>query len=446
MARDRSGWWWVGVAVVSLAGLAVRIATVLGRPNRKAGGDEFTYHNGANLLASGHGFIDPWLYYTPHHHIIKQSASFPPLFLLLLAAVSLIGFKSFFAQRIFCCILGAAAIPLFALTGREIDSKKVGMVAAVIAALYPNLWMNDELALSEALTPLLVVLLLYSVYHFWRRPSWWRAGAMGAALGVAILGRDELSLLALLVVVPMTLLARQVGFRRRVAMLGVTAAVAVLLIGPWVGYNFSRFEKPVFISTGLGVTLASANCNVSYYGPLTGYWSYRCALATPINRKTDESVWEIEARHWALKYVDAHRSRLPALALARVGRAFGFFQPYQQIALDADVETRPYTWAKIGLWSYWAMLPLAAVGTVVLRRRRVPVFPLWAVAVQVAVAVVITFGQTRYRIPFEVSLVLLASVPFGLIGRRRPPPPAEVAAAADTPGDADAAVVDLAGV
>jgi hypothetical protein len=59
---------------------------------------------------------------------------------------------------------------------------------------------------------------------------------------------------------------------------------------------------------------------------------------------------------------------------------------------------------------YYALAGLAVGGAFVLRRRRVPVFPLVAVGLDVVATVLVSFGQTRYRTPVEVSLVLLAAV------------------------------------
>ena len=59
---------------------------------------------------------------------------------------------------------------------------------------------------------------------------------------------------------------------------------------------------------------------------------------------------------------------------------------------------------------YYALLALSIGGTVVLRRRRIPSFPLWAIGLDVVCSVALTFGQTRYRTTFEVSLVLMAAV------------------------------------
>ena len=73
---------------------------------------------------------------------------------------------------------------------------------------------------------------------------------------------------------------------------------------------------------------------------------------------------------------------------------------------------------------YYALLALSIGGTVVLRRRRIPSFPLWAIGLDVVFSVALTFGQTRYRTTFEVSLVLMAAVLLDAIWsalRRRTP-------------------------
>ena len=71
------------------------------------GENAYYFHNAANLLVAGHGFIDPWQYNVNRHRIV-QTADWPPLFVFVLAAASVVGFKSFFAHRIWCCVIGAA--------------------------------------------------------------------------------------------------------------------------------------------------------------------------------------------------------------------------------------------------------------------------------------------------------------------------------------------------
>jgi 4-amino-4-deoxy-L-arabinose transferase-like glycosyltransferase len=406
--------WWPWLALWTAVGLGIRLGTVFGRPDRVAGGDAYYNHNAANLLVAGQGFINPFLYYGHNLHEHVQTASWPPLFVFVLAAASLVGAKTFFAQRIWCCIIGAGAVILCGYVGREIGGRRVGLIAAMLVAVYPNIWMSDELALSETLSPVLVALVLLTAYRFWKRPGLWNVVWLGASIGLAALGRDELSLLALFILVPLALLARTLSWWRRIALVGAGGLAALLLVAPWVGYNMSRFTDPVYISSGLGVTLASANCNSTWNGRFEGYWSFDCALAAASKSETkphaDESVQSSEVESYAVHYIRTHEDRLFPVEMARLGRAFGFFHPLQQVELDARVETRPYHWALVGLYMYYGLLALSVGGVIILRRRRIPVFPLLAIGLDAAISVALTFGQTRYRSTFEVSLVLLASV------------------------------------
>jgi hypothetical protein len=196
----------------------------------------------------------------------------------------------------------------------------------------------------------------------------------------------------------------------------------------------------VFISTGLGVTLASADCATTWSGPNEGYWSMPCALAyaslPTVNTHADESVEGAELEHLALEYVRHHENRLVPVTLAKIGRAFAFFHPLQQIQLDSFVETRPYRWALVGLGMYYALFALSIGGAIVLRRRRIPSFPLWAVGLDVVFSCALTFGQTRYRTTFEVCLVLMASVQLEWFWSKLRPgrDPAPAASSALTPG------------
>jgi len=66
------------------------------------------------------------------------------------------------------------------------------------------------------------------------------------------------------------------------------------------------------------------------------------------------------------------------------------------------------------------LLPLAVVGVVLLVRRRVRVWPLLSTAVVVVLTTAFTYGQQRFRIAAEPSLVVLAAVSIAaVVGGRR---------------------------
>jgi 4-amino-4-deoxy-L-arabinose transferase-like glycosyltransferase len=420
---------WLPTALVAAVGLAIRLVAVVGRSGRTPIDDAFYYHYAANLLVGGYGFIDPFTYYglTGHPiHTQVQTAAWPPMFVWVLAMASLVGFKSYFAHRIWCCIIGAAAIVVCGMAGREIAGRRVGILTALVVAIYPNIWMSVEPAMSETLTPLVIGLVLWAAYRFWKQPSWQRAAILSLCIALGALARDELTTLFILLLVPLCLLARDSNWRRRFAMLGVAAAVGVVVIGPWVGYNMSRFSKPVFISDGLGSTLASADCAPTFSsGQFEGFWDFACQVHAKVPKHPeDESVTATARQDDALHFLRTHLNRLVPVTLAKVARGFGFFRPYQQVRLDIFFELRPARWAFVGLWSYYALFALSIPGLVVLIRRKITVLPLAAVTVAVVLTMMVAFGDTRYRTPFEIVLAILASVAVDglvntVVGRRR---------------------------
>ena len=405
------GWersWRSLILAAFLLGLAIRLVSVLARPHLAPAGDPLEYVGQANLLVEGKGWIEPITY--AHNHMQSQTAKLPPLFTLVMAMCSLVGFKSFFAHRIWSAIVGSVAVPVSAALGKEVAGRKVAVITAFGIAVYPNMWLSDGLAMSETLSPILTVLVLLAAYQMWRRPTRTAAALLGLAIGLAALARDELILLALVVLLPIAWLAKDKTRRERIRLAGVGVAGVVLVVAPWVGFNLSRFSHPVLISDRFGVTVAAANCDSVWHGPLRGYWSMQCAAESVHGVHGDESAADPLALRHGLHYVQGHLSGLPSIEVARLGRTFGFYRPVSQIDLDSFVEGRPRLWAFAGLWMFYAFAALSIFGAVRLRQRRVPIFPMLAVGLDVVVAVLLTYGQTRFRATLEPLLVLLSAV------------------------------------
>jgi hypothetical protein len=179
----------------------------------------------------------------------------------------------------------------------------------------------------------------------------------------------------------------------------------------------------VAISTGLGQTLLAANCPQTYFGPEIGYWVVDCVLSPkkPIRALGDESVQAAAYRRVGVDYATAHAGRLPFVVYARVGRTFGFYAPLDQLRVDERDNRREFPVSIAGLAVFYVLAGLSTAGVVMLRRRGVLVFPLLAPIVAVVVAVALTYGQTRFRAPADVSLALLAAVALdAVLGRFAP--------------------------
>ena len=101
---------------------------------------------------------------------------------------------------------------------------------------------------------------------------------------------------------------------------------------------------------------------------------------------------------------------IPAVVLAREGRTWGVFRPAQQMHLD--LITGDIWVIRAGFLAYWILAALAIRGVFVLRRQRIALCTLGAFVATVIIASAVTFGQTRYRVPADVSIVLLAGAAF----------------------------------
>ncbi len=232
--------------------------------------------------------------------------------------------------------------------------------------------------------------------------------------------------------IPLALLARELSRRRRIRLAAIACVVGACTIAPWIVFNMTRFEESTTMSSGTGAVLSAASCDEVWYGLHIGYYA-NCFTGPWPAPGLDESQRDVEPRKQAIEYTKDHLSRLPLVAAARVGRLWGLFKPGQTTALDWWIEGRGRAASWIGLFMYYALLPFAVYGLVVMRRRRIPILPLVAIAVTATLAAAATFGVTRYRAPAEVSLVVAAAVGMAVAWERwrgRAPNPAPASTAA----------------
>jgi 4-amino-4-deoxy-L-arabinose transferase-like glycosyltransferase len=399
---------------VTLVGLAWRLLyVVVFQRDMYVWGDAYFYHHGANLLADGQGWINPFSYNL--RGTIAEAADHPPLYILYLAGFSAVGLSSPLWHMVASTLLGAATVWFAGLAGRQIGGTRLGLIGAALVAVYPNVWNWDGLLLSETMAILLVTVTVWLGYRFWRTPSLWGGVALGVAVGLASLARAELLLLSVLVILPLCLRARGRTWRERLTWLGASAVACAIVIAPWVAHNLTRFEEPVYLSSGMPLTLNNTNCDATYYGPGIGYWNIQCPIdALERNGvgqfEGDESTRSIVLQREALDYIGNHKSRLPVVVLARWGRVSGLWIPLDQVELDEQNERMTPWVPRAGLAMWYPLAVLAVVGGATLWRRRVTLIPLVGTPLIVAFVVTVFFGHARYRAVAEVPIALLAAV------------------------------------
>ena len=405
-----------------MVALAVRLAFVLIVQSRIVDlrGDAGWYHFQARLVAEGRGFLNPVFFYDSGTAI--PGAQHPPGFVLLLAALDLLGIDSPQGQRIVMTLVGTLSVVVIGLLGRRLAGPRVGLIAAGHRRGVPEHVDQRRHAAHRDVFILAIATALLFTYRYFVSVARADLLAISAALTAAMLVRPESALMFVVLVLPLVLTRRSLPGRERVLQLVLAAILPVVALTPWIAYNLSRFDEPVLLSTGLGQTLLAGNCDATYSGEKIGFWEFECIPpAPPLGEDNpDLSGMDPVYRDQALDYMSEHRGELPRVVAARVLRLWGLFRPEQSVGLDGMVEGRAggapgdgLRIAREAMWAYFVLLPAAVAGAVILRRRRVQILALFAQALIATVIAAGTFGLTRYRAGVEVSIVVLAAVTAG---------------------------------
>jgi 4-amino-4-deoxy-L-arabinose transferase-like glycosyltransferase len=390
------------------------------------------YELQARQLAKGHGYNDPFEFLPGAPHRSRPAADHPPLTVFAILPVIATGNGLGFAEsttqlvvRFEMLLIGLGGIVLMALLARRLAGETAGLVAAVIAATYPYLWVNDGLIMSESLAVLLVTGALLLVLDLRDRPTPRRAVALGLVCGLAALARAELILLAPLLALPLLWAWRDRAWKERLVPVGIVAAGALVVVGPWVAFNMSRFEEPTFISTNDGIAILGSTCDAVFYGNAIGLTNLTVCIPEQAPPGDQSEISKIY-RQRAWDYVnEGRRTQFVKVVAARIGRDWGLFRPMDMPFIN-ESEGRPRWLTKMGMWWYYPLAALAVGGAVGLRRRRVRTWPLAVPPIIVTVGALLSYGQTRFRVPAEPVIVVLAAAAIAMLtGRATPVPPGD---------------------
>jgi hypothetical protein len=403
---------WLGVAGAVAVGAAVRFTYLFHGAPVVVRSDGFLYHYEALRLADGLG-------YTSTIGGVEV-ATHPPGWVTLLAVVSEAGGRSMRTHQLTGLVIGLGVILIAGLVGRRCAGRRVGVIAAFLAASYPGFWVLDVQILSEPLGLALVGVLILVLADLWERPTLARVVLAGMISGALILVRSEMLLLLGLGVAPIVLLNRRITVRRRVVWTGAAAVTAVLWMAPWTIHNLGRFEEPVPLSHNVGQTLLNGNCPPETFGEdRIGSYDFKCENRLRLQQPDiDESQKDIEARNLAFENMRDNLERLPATVLARYGRLVGVFRPVQTVGFQATFMGSA-TWP-VWAWvtSFWVIAPVAAYGSVLMRRAGRFQWPLVAPLLIIVLGTTIAFGDPRHHTPADLGIVVLAAVALGHWFRR----------------------------
>jgi hypothetical protein len=393
------------LTIVAAVGLFVRIVYVLVvAADIELGADARWYQLQAGTIAGGHGYVDPDAFYRLGRS--EPTANFPPLWPIVLAVFERLGVSGDRAFQMVGAVVGTFTVVLTGLLGRRVADERTGLVAALLVALSPLAIAADGSLMAESLFVALLATATLLAYHASSRPSAGSFALLGAVLGLAALTRTDALFYA-----PLLATAAALGVRatsvRRVALATCSVGVAIVMVVPWTIRNAASFDEPVIGSTNAASVIEGANCPAAYSGDLIGAWDAACLRETRRPGAT-ETEWAAAARRAGIDYAADHLERTPVVAVVRVLRTWGLWNPLGQTELEA-IESRDERWQRFGWAVDFVMLGFAVVGTTLLVRRRAQLGPLIAVAGGVCLVAVVSYGSQRFRLPALPAVAIAAA-------------------------------------
>ena len=342
-----------------------------------------------------------------------------PLYIYILAALLKLG-ASLAVVRAAQLVLGTAAVWLVALTARRWFGARAGWIAAVLMAGCGLFTFYETLILQAALDPFLTALDLYLVTRAvqdGRRRDWLAAGA---AIGLHALNRPNMLVVVLAVATAIALRARQKSVAPRAAL--TTAALfllaAVLVVVPAAVRNYRATGEVVLISSHGGLNFLIGNgpdadgtfaTAMGVPPTIRGQWIDAERIASdaagrPLSAGQSSAFFRQRALEWIAAHPAAEiglLARKTWLVLSDVFLTLNYSFPFY--ARDTGSALR-YLFVDHAL-----LVALGAVGLTIGRSKRAGFTIISVFSVSSVLSVVLFFVAARYRIPFQVTLIVTAA-------------------------------------
>jgi len=379
---------------LAAAGFLVRILFVWFEPATQPIADERTWTNWAigNLLSAKVG-LNPFR---------TRMVFYPPIYPYFIA-LSYAPFGTLTAVKLAQAGVGAALVPAVGRVGALVFGARAGVVAAGLAAFYPDLVWFGAHFWSEIvfLTILWWAIERLLVAHETGRRS--HVVVAGLLWGLGILTRETILYLTPLVGIWLALAARRQGGPVRG---GLFVATALLVVAPWTARNAIVFDGALVpVSTAGGLNLWQGNAGLTrqqvydLYAQVHG----RVEQYNHARRKGLEAIWARQPT-WLFEKIRDEMPRFweaDSLALIHIQRgAYGPVRPVAAVSAAAVV-----------LLPYLALVALFVIGVASL-----PVSSSRLLLLGLLVSYnslhVVTHGFARYRLPIMPVLFLFAAAAF----------------------------------
>ncbi|MEA2474931.1 MAG: hypothetical protein QOE06_2846 [Thermoleophilaceae bacterium] len=389
---------------ILLVALAARVADVL-LTDFVPIFDPGDYARHARSLSEGHGYPGSLI-----SGVDDPTALRMPLYPLFLAAIDPLTGDRWELARLAQALLGTVTVGLIGLIGTRLFSRRVGLVAMALAAVFPPFIVLTGTLMSEnLLLPLELGALLALLEHLRSDHRYRWAAVAGVLSGLAMLTRPNAAVLLLALV--LGILSTRPRHWRGVAVLVVAAAI---VYAPWPIRNAVTLKEFVPVSTEFGLVAESTyNDYSAHLGKKPGVWVAPwqqppgAAQAILADKSLSEPEMDrrltAEARHFV-----RHHPTYPA--------EVGFWNSMRLLHITQPNQW--WYWQNLGLsrnngaftqWGFYPVLLLALVGIFLPGVTRAPRW-IWLTPILMWVSLVFVNNEPRARAPIDPYFLLLAAL------------------------------------
>ena len=329
-----------------------------------------------------------------------------PLYPYFLALVYSIAGRDFMLVRLIQIGLGSLSCVLVAIAGNTLFSRRVGLVAGILLAVYPTAVFTDCLIQKEVLALFLMAILVLLLSRAWNRPSktgWW----IGVVLGCLALVREN----ALVILITLMLVYGISHFReQKKVMTWIVSCMlgAGLILLPVASRNWMVGKEFVLITANSGFNFYIGNhkhADGSYNPVIKGHGDWqdeRQDAARIAERSSERKLSSSEvSMYWYEKTLSDIRADIPAWIRLLVKKWFLVWNSVeisdsesQYVAAD---ESKLLSFLMIFL-HFGVLGPLAVFGSVLTWRqwKRLGIYPIIVVAYMASIALFFVFARFRY--------------------------------------------------
>ena len=316
--------------------------------------------------------------------------------------------------RVAPVIVGSLVVLLVYFVAAEVSGRCAALLAALIAALYPNLIGFSHYILSETYFIFFLLAAAWVTLRQQTRLRWPELALAGVLCGLAALTREVGLFLVLITSLWMAWNQRH-RFSHAVLAASLVWVSALAVILPWSAYIYATSGQMALVSQTTWMNLYLGN---PPHGKATTFATFR-DLGDSLPERS------AAARTLALASI---RERMPLWPFEKLAKVRKLFRPTS----DPVRRLVAKPWQKsfsVGEWSYrfsrpawfpdpvrralavitassYVLVTLLGCAGLVLARRRAAVLYLGMVCAAMIVPVTIAFSGTRFRMPIEPILIV----------------------------------------